>query len=215
MPSLLVTYRCSLCQVESRATVSDLSEPSKSIPQRSSDLLKQTQAIREKLGGSQSDPIAELHQSLLEQEAHSSLRFATCPGCHARNPEGVAAQSNDRKQAVGITAGLFGGLTLIAYFAPLAAIAAPILVLAPMVLVALIARKRQMPVPWLNLGISLVISTLMVAAILLFRRAAPAVPLLLLVSAFVRKPRDSDKETAWTEAAKKIRFEGTDGYRFV
>lgn len=159
------------------------------------------------LQGKPGDPVEEIAQEILEQEAQMVLRYATCPACSAKNPAGLEVSRAERKSSL-LFGGIFlGGLAVAAYFYPWIALIFPVLNLAiirPLAVVnARKMRDKPFPTGMFILSILLDISTIVV--VLHFPRLAPVVPLLGIVqSLFGGSAKD---QWRWDDTSKKLRFE--------
>jgi hypothetical protein len=184
-----------------------LRDPDEQIDPRTQESLRTTRAFLVEHGrAEEGDPVAELGARLLEQEARFELRYATCPRCGAKNPEGVAAERADQQRTRVFGVVLYGGLAAGAWFAPKVAIVLPaldLLVFRP--LGAFMLKKRGEPIRVLPLAGALALDGALIALVLLFPRAAPLIPLLALVYSLVRRPEA--KEWRWEEAKKKMQFQ--------
>lgn len=201
------TYACPACGASTAALVTGLDDPSAFVSDRDRRVLRDIDAIRS--GPSAADPVASLEQRLLADQAQRSLRFATCPRCGARNPEGVAHQRAEARST------LLTGLAL-------AALAVPALWYAPRLTVvigagnALLAlfltyhgRRAGRPIPYLRLAFSIAVAAATAAVGFVLPRYAPALPVLWILPTLLRRGRvrEGQGEQAWDEARETIRFQ--------
>lgn len=206
MASCSLSYDCPACHASTQALVTGLTEPTASISQSSQETLRKLQAAKERLGAApEGDPVDSLAAEILEMSARRQLRYATCPRCGARNPEGLDDQAIEQKRSR-ITGGIVGAaLALGVWFFPSLAFALVALAAFLTVLMALVARRQPAPFPWLvflgNVGVT---GALLAGAIYL-PRAVVAMPLLLGARSLFYKPKDA--EAPWKEATESIRFE--------
>ncbi len=153
------------------------------------------------------DPVTDLAHELLAQQARSELRYATCPQCNAKNPEGIAALQAEQRQSLLFGVVFFGIVAVAAWFYPWAALILPgmdLLVFRPIMFVQ--ARRSDKPFPFVPFALGIVLDALLIALILLYPRAASLVPIAGIVQAIVR--RGSAKyDWKWDDAQKKMRFE--------
>lgn len=207
MPSFSTTYTCSACNASSDVEVIDLGDPYEHIPERSRDALRRGREAENKLGHDKpGDPVEEVAQQILEQEARAELRYATCPKCSAKNPEGLAAIQTERRQTLLFGSIFFGTLAAIAWFYPWAAMILPamdLLVFRPMMVVQI--RKSGKPFPIFPFAAGIALDALLIALIVLYPRAAPLVPIAGIVQSLFS--RSTKHDWKWEEAGKKLRFE--------
>jgi hypothetical protein len=205
--SLTVTYACPACHVTSAATVTELSDPLTHIAPGTRATLRMTRAVLVQAGrGKEGDPVDEVAGEILEQEARRELRYATCPRCGARSPEGVAELRRSTRWSTWTTVALLSAFAVVAWFGHWVAAILPGLNLVARPLAVARARRAGEPVRWLLLAPLLAFDAALVAIALLVPRAAPLVPLVPLAVMLVRKPEANERP--WQEAAKKIRFAG-------
>lgn len=170
--------------------------------------MRRVRATENRLGQDKpGDPVEELAREMLEREARSELRYAKCPQCDAKNPEGLAADRADQRQSQLLGLGLFGVLAVVAWFYPNAALIFPgmdLLIFRPMMVVY--ARKMSdKPFPTGVFIAGILVDILLIAVILLVPRGAFLIPIVgILRSLFTSS---SKHEGRWEEAEKKIRFE--------
>jgi hypothetical protein len=187
--------------------VTELSDPYQHIPGRSQDILRRSQAVQNHFGAAkQGDPVDELARELLEREAISELRYATCPACHEKNPDGIASIRTDRRQNLLFGWGFFGIVAGIAWFYPWAALVLPgmdLLVFRPIMFVQ--ARKTDKPFPFVPFIGGITFDFLLIALILRFPRYAPLIPLAGIVQSIFTGSAKYDWR--WDDAQKKLRFD--------
>lgn len=185
----------------------ELGDPHRHIPERTRDVMRrgrelQNEFAQEKPG----DPVDELAHDLLEQEARFELRYATCPKCSAKNPEGIAAIQADKRQTLLFGIVFFGILAAVSWFYPWAALILPgidLLVFRPMMFVQ--ARKNDKPFPVVVFTAGIALDAALITLILFVPRVAPLIPMVGIVrSLFGGSTKDDWK---WDEARKKVRFE--------
>lgn len=210
MPSFATTYTCSACNSSFPVEIVDLGDPHRHIPESSQRALRGLGGAGNHVGGhSADDPVEELAQRLLEQEARSELRYAICPKCSARNPDGIAADKAEQRRTMIFGLGFFGIIAVVAYFYPYAALLLPgidLLVFRPMMFV--MARKNPRPFPVLTFLAGIALDIALIAVIFLYPRAAPIVPLAGILQSLLGKSKKND--WTWDEAQKKIRFGTTE-----
>jgi hypothetical protein len=211
VPSFSTTYVCAACGKSFRVEVTGLGDPHRHIPERSQEALRQVRAAENRLGQAKDgDPVNELAGELLEQEARSELRYATCLGCGQKNPEGIAADRANHRQSLTFGLVFFGVLAVVSWFVPWAALVLPLmdlLVFRPIMVVQL--RKSGQRLPLVPFVAGIVLDAALIALIVYFPRAAPLVPITGIVRSIIRKPPMD--EWRWQEAGKKIRFEAREG----
>ena len=209
MHSFSTAYHCAACNESFPVEVTDLGDPHKHISESSQAILRRSRTLQNQLGQTKpGDPVDDLAHELLEQEARSELRYATCPGCHAENPEGIAADRAERRQSSLFGWVFFGIIAAAAWFYPWAALILPgmdLLVFRPMMLVQ--SRKSDKPFPFVPFALGIVLDAALIALILLYPRAAPLVPLAGIVQSAVN--HSSKSGWKWEEARKKVRFEAS------
>ncbi len=206
--SFATTYDCPACHASCPATVTGLADPVASIAPRTQDTMRKTRALLVQVGRrEEGDPVDEIAAEVLEQEARSTLLYATCPRCAARNPEGVAERAADARRWRWITAAILVALAASAWFVRWVAVAMPglnLLAFRPMAI--LHARRSGVRVRWLVFASSVAVDVACIALVVLVPRAAPLVLLAPAVQVLVRRP--APDEWRWSNAAEKIRFEG-------
>lgn len=207
MPSFSTTYTCAACATSSNVEVIDLGDPYRHIAEDTRDTMRRVREAQTRLGTAKpGDPVEELAQELLEQEARSELRYATCPKCSAKNPDGLAAIQAERRQTLLFGLIFFGLLAGVAWFYPWAALLLPgldLLIFRPMMFVQ--ARKNPRPFPIVPFAFGIVLDALLIALIVLYPRAAPLVPIAGIVQSLFGG--SSKYDWKWDEAKKKVRFE--------
>lgn len=201
------TYSCPACGASTDAIVTGLDDPSTFVSDRDRRVLRDIDAIRRE--PSAADPVASLEQRILADQAQRGLRFATCPRCGAKNPEGIAHQAAEARR------------TLITALA-LAAIGVPALWYAPWLTVvigagnallvlflALHGRRSGRSIPYLRLALSIAVAAATAAVGLVLPRFAPALPVLWILPTLLRRGRgrEEQEEQTWSEARDTIRFE--------
>jgi len=212
MPSFATTYTCAACNSSSNVEVTDLGDPHRHISDRSRNIMRRGRELQNEFGVGQEkpgDPVDELAHDLLEQEARFELRYATCPKCSAKNPEGLAAIRADQRQSLLFGIVFFGVLAVVAWFYPKVALILPfmdLLVFRPMMFVQ--ARKSDKPFPFLAFGAGIALDAALIALILFFPRAAPLIPIAGIVRSLFSDSAKNDWK--WEEAQKKVRFESTE-----
>jgi DNA-directed RNA polymerase subunit RPC12/RpoP len=182
-----LTYVCSACGASTAAVVTDLQDPKAFVEER------------------YRNRYPDIAPKLLQDSAKQRLRFATCPRCGVRNPEGLAAQAADQRQNRAILLAMIGLGTLGAWFAPKVALVIPGLMVFQSVLLASLSPRFGRPVPWRATALSLTVSIVLVAAVLRFPRFAFLVPVVVLGPALLRGRGSVDNR--WEEASRTIRFE--------
>ena len=151
---------------------------------------------------------AEIEQSATRAFAAPYLRFAVCPTCGARNPEGVAEERRDHRNIKLITLAVTTALAAAAYFIRWVAFAtiAGFAVLAAVT--AYHARHgvsaRVMLVRVLELSITAG------AIVILWPRLSALVPLVMGIAA-LRGSGAGVQTAVWTTAAERLRFLDTTG----
>ena len=207
MPSFTTTYTCPSCNKTFRVEIAGLSDPEGNIAPRTQDNLRMIQAVRNRLGETnESDPVAELSQQILEQEAHLELRYATCPSCGEKNPAGIADDTAVRRQSLRFGIIFFGALAIAARYVSWVALFLPLMdlfVFRPIMVVQ--TRKANQPLKLLPFSLGIALDVALIALIILVPQAAPLVPIAGIVQSLVRRPTKNDGR--WDEAAKKFRFE--------
>lgn len=210
MHSFTTTYTCAACGRSSSVIVTGLGDPEEYVTERSRDALRRARAIENQLGqAKEGDPVDELAERLLEQEARSELRYATCPACGTKNPEGVTAEMADHRQSLIFGFVFFGILAVAAWFVPWAALLLPLmdlLIFRPVMVVQV--RRSNKPFPTLPFVAGILLDAALIALIVLYPRTAPLVPIAGIVQSIVRRPQQS--EWKWEEAGRKMRFETGD-----
>lgn len=210
MPSFATTYTCAACNSSFPVEIVDLGDPHRHIPESSQRALRGIGGAGSHVGGhSADDPVEDLAQRLLEQEARSELRYAICPKCSARNPEGLAADKVDRRQTNLFGLVFFGIIAAVAYFYPYAALLLPgidLFVFRPMMFV--MARKNPRPFPVLTFLAGIALDIALIAVIFLYPRAAPLVPIVGIVQSLLSRSQKGDSK--WGEAQKKLRFDASE-----
>ncbi len=201
MPSVAITYDCPACHASCAATVQGLDDPTASIAPRTQDTLRRTREVLVRAGRArEGDPVDEVAAEILQQTARSTLVYAICPRCGARNPAGVAERRRWRWITAAILVALAGGAWLVRWVALLLP-ALDLLFFRPLAIVH--ARRTGLPVRWLTLAAGVAIDLALVAVVVLLPRAAP---LVLLVPAALSVVRPTD-DGRWADAAETIRFE--------
>ncbi len=208
MPSFSTTYVCSACAFSSPVEVTDLGDPYAHIPEHSRDALRRGRAAKNHVGHDEpGDPVDELANELLERAGRSELRYARCPKCSTKNPEGVAADRADHRNSLLFGGGLFGVLAVIAWFYPKAALFLPamdLFVFRPIMFVQ--ARKNvDKPFPTGTFVVGILVDIGLVALILYAPRVAFLIPLVGVGQSLLSG--SSKYEWRWADAAKKIRFD--------
>lgn len=204
------TYSCPACGASTDAVVTGLDDPSTFVSDRDRRVLRDIDAVRDGAHGAPAaDPVASLEQRLLADQAKRGLRFATCPRCGARNPEGIAHQAAEARST------LLTGLVI-------AAIAVPALWYAPRLTavigagnalltlyLALRGRRSGHPIPYPRLALSIAVAAATAAVGFVLPRFAPGLPLLWILPTLLRRGRGraEHEEQAWNEAKETIRFE--------
>jgi hypothetical protein len=210
MPSFSTTYTCEACGTSSNVEVIDLGDPYRHISEGSQDAMRRVRETQNKLGQEKpGDPVEELAHELLEQEARSELRYATCPKCSVKNPEGLAAIRAERRQNLLFGIVFFGIIAAIAWFYPWAALILPgmdLLVFRPMMIFHV--KKSGKPFPIVPFASGVFLDALLIALIVLYPRAAPFVPIAGIVQSLFGGSTKHDWK--WDEAKKKLRFEMTE-----
>jgi DNA-directed RNA polymerase subunit RPC12/RpoP len=211
VPSFSTTYVCAACGKSFPVEVTGLGDPHAHIPERSQEVLREVREVQNRLGQAKDgDPVHELAGELLEQEARSELRYATCPGCDQKNPEGVAANRANHRQSLMFGLVFFGVLAILSWFVPWAALVLPLmdlLVFRPIMVAQL--RKSGQSLSILPFVAGIVLDAALIALIVYYPRAAPLVPIAGIVRSLIRKPAMA--EWRWQEAGQKIRFEAREG----
>lgn len=207
MPSLHTSYTCPACQKTLAVEVKGLGDPYEHIPERSREVMRRVRETENKLGQDKpGDPVEELAQSLLEQEARSVLLHATCPECNAKNPAGIADDRKEHTHTVLFGCIPLGIIAVAAWFyswVALIILGASLLVFRP--LMVLQWRKlREKPFPYGRFIAGILIDIGLVVATLKFPIVAPGVPLVGLVQTILSGT--SKYEWKWEDAQKKLRF---------
>jgi hypothetical protein len=206
--SFSTAYHCAACNESFHVEVTDLGDPYKHIPERSQEVLRRVRATENQLGPTKpGDPVNDLARELLEGEARSELRYATCPACNAKNPEGIAAIRADQRQTSLFGLVFFGIVAAAAWFYPWVALILPgmdLLVFRPIMVVQV--RKSDKPFPIVPFALGIALDAALIALILLYPRAAPLVPLAGIVQSIFRGG-SAKYDWKWEEARKKMRFE--------
>jgi hypothetical protein len=201
--SARVVYACPACGGSSAAIVTGLSPPAELVPTQTRETLARTEALLEASGRARQRPIDE---AVLEAQAGVHLLYATCPRCGARNPEGLAAQANERRFGrLGVLV-LCGGIALGAWYRPLVALVAPGLSLVMRAVGLVVARRQGTPPRWPVLAAALAFDAALVALVFAAPRFAFAMPLALATWSMLKSWRVGDEER-WRDAAGQIRFE--------
>lgn len=210
MPSFSTTYDCRACQKRFPVEVQDLGDPHEHIPRRSEETLRRIRETENQLGlNKPADPINELAQKLLEQEAQSVLLRAACPECKTKNPEGIAADRAERRQSFLTGNLIFAVVAVAAYFYPKVALILPgmdLLVFRPILYFQ--GKKildKPFPVGTFVLGILIDIG--LITLILLYPPAAPFIPLAGILQSIYGYIKNGTKyDWRWEESEKKLRF---------
>lgn len=208
MPSFSTIYVCSACGKSSNVEIIDLGDPHEHIPERTREVLRRSRTIQDQLGAAKpGDPVEDLAQELLERDARSELRYATCPECNAKNPEGSAAIRADHRQSLLFGLVFFGIVAIAAWFYPWAALLLPgmdLLVFRPIMFVQ--ARKIDKPFPVIPFVLGIVLDVLLIALILYYPRVAWLVPIAGIIQSIIRQG-SAKYDWKWEDAQKKMRFE--------
>ena len=184
MATATLTYECSACHVGFDVTVSDLTDP------------RELSSVRDR---------RDLDAELLESFARAELRYATCPACSARNPEGVALERREARATHFGGGAAFGAVAVASYFVPPIALVVPLLMIGIFVaMVVTIARTRPTTRPWGRVLLQGAIPPSVGAAIVALPRFAFVVPL-LYATWFVVTSRNA-KSTRFERAAARLRF---------
>ena len=204
--SCSLSYDCPACHASTQVLVTGLPEPTASISQRSQETLRGLQATKERLGAApKGDPVESLAAEILEMSARRTLRYATCPRCGARSPEGLDEQVTDQKRTRTIGSLVSAALAVCVWLFPALAFALVALAAFQAVAMALVARRRPLPFPWLAFLGNLGVTGALLAAAIFFPPAAAAIPPLLGIRFLLYRPADA--EAPWKEAAESLRFE--------
>ena len=208
MPSFSTTYVCPACAFSAPVEITDLGDPYAHIPEDSRSALRRVRETENRLGHDKpGDPVDELANELLAQAGRSELRYATCPKCGAKNPEGLAADRADRRQTLLLGGGVFVILAVIAWFYPKAALFLPgmdLFVFRPIMFVQ--ARKNtDKPFPTGLFIVGILFDLGLVAVILYLPQVAFLIPVVGILQSL--RSGSSKYEWRWDEGAKKIRFQ--------
>lgn len=208
MPSYSTVYTCPACAASSAVEVTDLGDPYAHIPERSQEALRGIRATENKLGIEKpGDPVDDLAQDLLAQDARAQLRYAQCPSCAVKNPEGIAADRAERRQTLLFGLIFFGAIAVAARFYPWVALIIPamdLFVFRPLMFVQ--ARKQKdKPFPVLPFIAGVLLDVLLIAVILLYPLAAPLIPIAGIIQSVFS--RSSKSEWKWEDAASKLKFD--------
>ncbi|MBK9260962.1 MAG: hypothetical protein IPM54_14260 [Polyangiaceae bacterium] len=210
MHSFTTTYTCAACGKSSSVIVTGLGDPEDYVTERSREALRRVRTTENQLGAAkEGDPVDELAERLLEQEARLELRYATCPACATKNPKGVAAEKADHRHTIIFGLVFFGIMAAFAWFVPRVALILPImdlLIFRPVMVVQV--RRSNKPFPTLPFVAGILLDAALIALIVYWPRAAPFVPIAGIVQSIVRRPQQS--EWKWEEAGRKLRFETGD-----
>ncbi len=208
MASVRTHYACPACGGRFAVAVLDLDEPAELVSDRDRNLLRSIQRTQEALGGEAGvDPAEEIEAKLLDGFAKDALRHATCPGCQARNPEGVAeVMRRERVLRFGSVA-LAVVLTVVTYFAPVVAVGLGALLAFAGGLRALrVARAREKVGP-LRILAPLALATALIGVWFAAPEYVYPLPLVLGVEPLVAPTKLVDFEFA--RAAARLRFVAT------
>jgi hypothetical protein len=198
------------------ATVSDLANthPHELVRERDRAVLRASRdargALAARLGAPppvDDDPVASVERELLTTFARDELRYATCPSCNVRNPEGVAAARSERTVSRWGTAGFFLAVGATSFWIPWVAFIVPVMSMVFSVSAIVLSRKNSQPVPWLPVMGSAVVLATAFAVPVIFPRAAFLVPLVLGLAIFVRGGKSSNER--FERAARRIQFHRT------
>jgi len=162
------------------------------------------------LQGKPGDPVEEVAQQILEQEAQLALRYAICPACSTKNPAGIEVTRTERRSGLIFGAVIFGAIALAAAYYSWVALILPgidLFVFRPLMLVN--ARKMtDKPFPKGMFVFTILFDIALIAAIVQFPRVAPLVPFMGIVQLFFGGSAKDDWR--WEDAQKKLRFEKAD-----
>jgi hypothetical protein len=184
MATTTLAYECAACHVGFDVTVSDLTDP------------RELSSVRDR---------RDLDAELLEGFGRAELRYATCPACSARNPQGVALELREARATHFGGGAAFGAVAIAAYFIPPIALLVPLLMIAIFVaMVVTVARARPTTRPWARVLLQGAIPPSVGAAIVALPRFAFVVPLLQAIW-FVLTIRKATS-TRFEQAAARLRF---------
>lgn len=219
-----LTHACAACGASTAAVVTGLPDPAELISERHRQLLREVSATRQHLEGEQArlraargeespeagrgpaaDPVEETEQELARELAQKRMRFATCPRCGARNPEGVEAQRVELLHGRLILAAIFVVLTLGIWYAPRLALALAAVQVLQSVVFPIVARRAGYPVPYLSAALGVALGLAFGAVGWYFPAYAVALPALWVAPSLLRNRKAP--EEPWKEAAQTIRFE--------
>ncbi len=207
MHSFSTTYHCAACEKTFPVEVTDLDDPYAHIPEHSRESMRRVRETQNKFGqNNPGDPVEELAGRLLEQDARGVLLRATCPGCKARNPAGVADDRKEHISAVLFGCIFFGILAIVAWYYSWAALILPgvsLFVLRPIMFFQL-RKVQDKPFPVLRFITGILFDIGYIAAVLNFPIIAPGIPLIGVVQSLLGGM--SKYEWKWEEAQKKLRF---------
>lgn len=222
--TVTLTHACAACGASSAAVVTGLQDPADLIPERPRQLLREVSATRQHLEAEQArlraargeespeargcpaaDPVKETEQALARELAQKRMRFATCPRCGARNPEGVEAQRAELRQSRLILAAIFVVLTLGIWYAPRVALGLAAVQVLQSVVFPIAAHRAGYPVPYLSAALGVALGLAFGAVGWYFPAYAVALPALWVAPSLLRNRRAP--EDPWKEAAQTIRFE--------
>lgn len=204
MGSHLTTYACAACGVSSKIEITDLREPVRRLSIHRDPVIRRIHEERVRRGKVPKPKKGEdVSYPVITEEIHQRVRYATCPRCGARNPEGVALQAKSARATRSFNVALFAALAVGAYFIPYLALLLPVsdLVLwKPLAIWTL--KKRKQPVPLGGVVRDVAIDVALVALVVLLPRAAPVIPALAMGYMLVRK---LDDEGPWRRSRETIR----------
>jgi hypothetical protein len=149
-----------------------------------------------------------VNEHVVRNAALEELKYATCPGCGAQNPDGLANDRTENRVATWGTIGLMLVVGAVAYFAPAVAYVVPIVSLLLLLLRLAEARKATGPVHWRIIVLQAVLGIGLGVPIYLWPRWAFVVPLVVAASVLpnaLRRPRASAR---FERARARIRFHG-------
>jgi hypothetical protein len=203
MENVRTTYACAACKGSFPVTVLDVPSVTDLLGDRgrATDGLPPEVAALVAAAGPSPAEIAKRDAALQLEWARKVLREATCPGCRARNPEGVAAQRRERAMSRwGMTA-FFAAVAWGSMYLPKLALIAPAMML---IIVALrLAMRAPGRVRTLVLGLPLPVAmTVFVFALPYYAFAVPLASALLMIA--MPSPVD---DAAFQTAAGRLRFE--------
>jgi hypothetical protein len=200
-----VLYHCAHCGASSSARVTGLPDRAALVSARAASTLEAIAETKRKLGvAADPAPVEAMEDRIRRSLAEGELRYATCPRCRQRNPEGARALAQERMKtrAIGMLVSLL--VAIGTWFWPWLAWLGVILFTVEVALVLFVTlRAPRSERRWFGIARSTVMLAIATTIALKWPRAGVILPL-LLVASFART---KESEQRWLAAAEKIDFD--------